>query len=232
MDYIIKRSPLAAAMLLAFHGPLYSPQTMADPGGAICGECLVNTYTTNAQENPSIALDADGDFVITWTSSEQDGSGGGIYAQRYLADGTPAGNEFRVNANASNNQSKPDIALDADGDFVITWTSSAQDGSGDGIYAQRFTADGTTAGSEFLVNTVTSMDQSNSSIAMDADGDFVITWTSSTQDGSGFGIYAQRFNADGTAAGNEFVVNSTTTGDQSDSSIAMDAGGDFVIAAF
>ena len=40
---------------------------------------------------------ADGGFVVTWTSDGQDGSGYGIYGQRYAADGTAVGSEFRVN---------------------------------------------------------------------------------------------------------------------------------------
>ena len=36
---------------------------------------------------------------------------------------------------------------------------------------------------------------------MDAQGDFVITWQSNNQDGSGYGIYAQAYNAAGLAVG-------------------------------
>ena len=39
----------------------------------------------------------DGDFVIAWMSYLQDGSGHGVYAQRYNASGVPQGPEFRVN---------------------------------------------------------------------------------------------------------------------------------------
>ena len=42
-------------------------------------------------------MDDDGDFVITWQSHGQDGSGWGIYAQRYNAAGVKQGTEFRVN---------------------------------------------------------------------------------------------------------------------------------------
>ena len=36
---------------------------------------------------------------------------------------------------------------------------------------------------------------------MDAQGDFVITWQSNNQDGSGYGIYAQAYNAAGQVVG-------------------------------
>ena len=104
-----------------------------------------------------------------------------------------------VNTFTTSNQNNPAVAIDADGDFVVTWQSSDQDGDGNGIYAQRYNASGVAQGSEFLVNTFTTSQQSNSAVAIDADGDFVVTWQSWGQDGSGFGIYAQRYNASGVA---------------------------------
>ena len=209
---------------------IYAQRYTAD-GSTAGSEFLVNTETSDAQFSPSIAIDADGDFVIAWSSKGQDGDGWGIYAQRYSADGAPAGREFLVNTETDNNQTNPRIALNADGDFVITWESESQDkGLTYGVYAQRYTADGFKAGSEFLVNTVTTNDQRFPRIAMNADGDFVIVWESNLQDGSGRGIYAQRYTADGNTTGSEFRVNAETSFNQKAPSIAMDADGDFVIA--
>ena len=166
-------------------------------------------------------MDADGDFVIAWQSSGQDGSGYGIYAQRYNAAGVAQGSEFQVNTYTTNIQSTPSIGMDADGDFVITWQSYTQDGNRYGIYAQRYNAAGVAQGPEFPVNSFTTSDQKIPSIAMDAAGDFVITWQSYGQDGSIWGIYAQRYNAAGVAQGPEFPVNSYTTNHQFFPSIGM-----------
>ena len=43
----------------------------------------MNTYTTSGQSLPSVAPDSLGNFVIVWGSWYQDGSGYGIFAQRY-----------------------------------------------------------------------------------------------------------------------------------------------------
>ncbi|MHC0062630.1 beta strand repeat-containing protein [Nostoc sp. UIC 10890] len=193
-------------------------------------EFQVNTTITGNQSNSTVAIDADGDFVISWTSDGQDGSSNGIYAQRYNSAGVAIGEEFQVNTTIIGNQSNPTIAMDADGDFVISWTSNDQDGDGFGIYAQRYNSSGVAQGSEFRVNDTITDSQSNPTIAMDADGDFVISWQSYGQDGSGFGIYAQRYNSTGAAQGSEFRVNTTITGFQNNSTIAMDADGDFVIS--
>jgi len=200
----------------------------------IGSEFQVNTYTVGAQrtlpESPqSVATDADGDYVVTWTSDAQDGSNDGIYAQRYNAAGVAQGSEFRVNTYMTSFQRYSTVAMDADGDFVITWSSTAQDGSGGGTYAQRYNAAGVAQGSEFRVNTHTTNAQIESTVAMDADGDFVVTWASFGQDGDAYGIYAQRYNAAGAAQGSEFQVNTFTTGTQRYSTVAMDADGDFVV---
>src|SRR5438552_1465007 len=86
------------------------------------------------------------------------------------------------------------------------------------------------AGPEFRVNTTTANDELGASIAFDADGDFVIAWENRYQDGRDWGIFAQRYNAAGVAQGGEFLVNTTTAGDQRNSAVASDAHGDFVVA--
>ncbi|SFI35079.1 cadherin domain-containing protein [Planctomicrobium piriforme] len=193
-------------------------------------EFRVNTYTTDPQYSPSAAMDSDGDFVVTWQSYGQDGDGYGIYAQRFNAAGVAQGSEFQVNTYTTSYQYTASAAMDSDGDFVITWQSYGQDGSGYGIYAQRYNAAGVAQGSEFQVSSYTTNNQNSSSAAMDSDGDFVISWQSSGQDGSGYGVYAKRFNASGVAQGSEFRVNTYTTSSQYNASPAMNAAGNFVIS--
>src|SRR5207247_9923883 len=118
------------------------------------------------------------------------------------------------------------IAMDSTGNFVITWASNLEDGSGWGIYAQRYNSSGVAQGGEFRVNTTVAADQQYPAVAMSADGKFVISWQSTAQDGSGFGIYAQRYNAAGVAQGSEFQVNTSTTSDQQSPAVAMDDFGD------
>ena len=191
------------------------------------GEFRVNTFTGGYQDSATVAMDADGDFVVTWSSN--DGSNSGIYAQRYNAAGVARGVEFRVNTYTTKDQKFSTVAMDADGDFVVTWTSNLQDGSGQGVYAQRYSAAGVQQGVEFLVNTTTANSEYNSTVAMDAAGDFVVTWTSNLQDGNGYGVYAQRYNAAGVKQGVEFLVNTYTTNAQYKPTVAMDAAGDFVV---
>ena len=94
--------------------------------------------------------------------------------------------------------------MDSAGDFNIAWVSgtfngsgsSTQDGSGYGIYAQQYNSGGAPQGSEFRVNTYTMGNQglltAGPAIGEDSAGDFVIAWQSTGEDGSGYGVYAQR----------------------------------------
>ncbi len=193
-------------------------------------EARVNTFTTLDQQNPSVAMDATGNFVVAWESIGQDGSAGGVYAQRYSAAGVAQGGEIKVNTFTTNGQLSPSVAMDASGDFVVVWDSFSQEPGSTGVYGQRYNAAGVPQGSEFHVNTFTADIQVIPDVSMDANGNFVVTWTSNLQDGSGFGIYAQRFNSAGVPQGGEFRVNAFTTNSQQSPSVAMDASGSFVIA--
>jgi len=196
---------------------------------AIGEETRVNTHTTFDQASPAVATDADGDYVVTWASYAQDGSDFGIYAQRYSPSGTPKGSEFKVNSFTTASQNDPSVAMDADGDFVIVWTSEGQDGSYGGIYGQRYNASGIAQGGEFLINSFTTSLQFNPSVAMDAAGNFAVSWDSDGQDGNGIGVYARLFNSDGSPRTAEFRVNTDVTGNQGNSAIAMDQDGDIII---
>jgi hypothetical protein len=199
-------------------------------GQAVGTEFRVNTYTTSNQYGSTNTALADGGFVVSWSSYGQDGDGGGIYAQRYNAGGQAVGTEFRINTYTTSNQETPSITALADGGFVVSWSSYDQDGSGYGIYAQRYNEGGQAVGGEFRVNTYTTDTQYLPSITALADGGFVVSWSSNGQDGSDYGIYAQRYNSGGQAVGSEFQVNTYTTSDQSYPSITALADGGFVVS--
>ena len=107
------------------------------------------------------------------------------------------------------------------GSFIVAWSSRDQDGSGEGIFAQRYDAAGVKVGGEFQVNTFTSGDQLLPSVAANAAGDFVVAWESLDQDGSSYGIFGQRYDATGAASGGEFQVNTFTADRQQGASVAM-----------
>ncbi len=122
--------------------PAVGPSALAGmPQG---GEFQVNTYTTDRQRYPSVAMDADGDFVVIWQSH---GTGGtdvdrfSIQGQSRTAAGTPVGSQLQVNTYTADRQHHPSVAMDADGDFVAAWQSYGSGGTDSephSILAQRY----------------------------------------------------------------------------------------------
>jgi hypothetical protein len=195
-------------------------------GARVGAEFQVNTYTTGGQELPKAAVNASGAFVVAWGGIGLSGSYSDIHLRRFDATGAPLGPEFRANTYTTGRQSRPALAMDANGNFVVAWESLGQDGNSYGIFAQRFDAAGIAQGAEFAVNTLSFNAQYEASAAMDASGNFVVAWRTL----AGEDISAQRFDAVGNRVGPEFVVNSYTTGVQWAPSAAMDSTGRFVVA--
>ena len=200
-----------------------------DASGAAGAEFRVNTYTTLDQNFPRVEQLKDGSIVIAWHSNGQDGSGWGIYEQRFNSAGSPLGTEFRVNSYITSDQTNPFVTALSDGGFLITYNSSGQDGSGVGIYAQRYTVNGISSGAAFKVNTYTSSDQLYGADDLLSDGSNIIVWQSYGQDGSGWGVYGQHYAANGSAIGSEFMINTSTSGEQGNMDVAALAGGGFAV---
>src|SRR5690349_2871358 len=87
-------------------------------------------------------------------------------------------------------------------------------------------------GAEFLVNSVTTLGQSDPTITGLANGRFVVAWTDFSRtdgDTSTFSLRGQVFNADSSKARAEFLVNSTTANDQSQPAATALSDGRFVV---
>jgi len=205
-------------------------QRFANSGPPLGSVFRVNTYTTGHQAVASVAVDPSGNFVVVWNSGAQDGSGYGVYGQRFARSGAPVGTEFRVNTYTPNDQSSPSAAADSSGNFVVVWQSALQDGSGHGVFGQRYAGSGAPLGPEFRVNTFTTSDQRRPSVAADGAGNFVVLWQSLSQDGAGLGVFGQRYASSGIPLGPEFLVNTYTSLAQAAPSVASDSFGNFVVA--
>ncbi|HEX3152720.1 MAG TPA: hypothetical protein VHR66_31900, partial [Gemmataceae bacterium] len=202
----------------------------------------VNTVTANNQQRPSVAFDANGNFVIVWESFGQDpgdsAAQSGIYARRFDSTGTAIDAvEFRVNTTIAGQQSEPDVAVNDSGQFVIAYTNGAPATSD--IDAQAFAgifagASGTptTVGGETVVNdTIASLGaQSAPAVGMDNSGNYTVAYQSAGQDHVGdLGIYARQMSFAGVPLVGEFKINTIVNGDQAAPDVAMDPSGNFSI---
>jgi len=202
------------------HWDIYARRYSAS--GEAVGEAF-RASSVNGQ-SAAVAMDNAGNFVVTWVSYGR-GWGFEVFAQRFSAAGEKLAGEFRVNTYTRDNQVSPDVAMDANGVFVISWASEKQDGGHQGIYAQRYSPTGDPVGGEFLVNTTASEDQELPAIAMDPAGDFVIAWNT-----CGGGVFARRYTSAGDAQGSEFRVDPALAGSTRFVDVTMSDDGDFVVA--
>ena len=192
-------------------------------------EYRINTETLQHQERPAIAAIPNAGYVVVWASYLQDGSGSGIFGQRYdLGAGAPLGSEFRINSWLPGEQTAPAVAALADGNFIVAWQGAGAKDA-DGIQSQLFGVSGAKIGGEVSINTTTANEQEAPSIAALVGGGYVIIWQSRVQDGSGYGIYGRIFDADASPISDEFQIHTTTAGHQTAPSVTA-AGTGFTVA--
>jgi hypothetical protein len=209
-------------------GFLDLPRAGAQEPTPIRGEFQVNTFTTEGQHDPFLASDSNGNFVVVWMSY-------GIRAQRFASNGSRRGEEFQVNTYTTTLQDFPSVATDSDGDFVVVWVREGVPGvpSPQRIRGRRYDSNGSAQGGEFPVNANQVQFPSNTVVATDADGDFVVVWNSyfasTGTDYLDSSIQGRRFASNGSPQGGDFQVNTDTTGNQFYPSAAADQDGDFVV---
>jgi hypothetical protein len=202
-------------------------------GAPSTGEVTASSTTNGNQDDAHVAVGRDGRFVAVWESP--DGTGDGIFGQRFDAAGGPSGAEFRVNTFLLGAEYAPFAAMLSSGGFVVTWSSlaypgPAPDGSNGAVMARLFDATGAPRGDEFVVNTYTPGYQGFGYIASGANGTFVIAWQSRSLADSGYDVFAQRYDDTGNPLGGEFRVNDATAGNQFSYPVAMADDGRFVVA--
>lgn len=186
---------------------------------------LLDTY--DYRDNVAVTAFDTGGFVVTWVSE----TGGGIFGQRFDATGNSVGTEFQIHTTTAHWQGAPAVAALSDGSFIVIWQSD-QDGNqlNNDIFGQRFDETGAPVGGEIQINTFTNSDQINPAVTALADGGFVVAWGSRDQDGSGDGIFAQRYDASGHKVGGETQINTYISSHQKDVAISTLANGGFVIS--
>jgi Ca2+-binding RTX toxin-like protein len=236
------------------------------------GESLGSPYQIGANgsgwpDSPAVTALADGGYVVAWKLMYNQL---GVYLQRFDANDQPVGGMRTVFApssdygyyyppaltalpdggyvvafdhavnntsvvpyvfqfSASNSQSggmtpnmrsdtssvaNVDLATLAKGGYVMTYAASDASSSYTGVFAQKFNVDGTKNGAEIQVAAPGVNFSQDPSVAALADGGFAVTWTN-----SGSGVYVQRFDGAGVAAGTAVKLDGSAYYDQGTSPV-------------
>lgn len=223
-------------------------QLFSTNGVRIGPNFLINVYTNYNQRSAAIAPLTNGGFVVAWISEQQRSTApdwgsntlqltagamplpsADVYERLFNVSGTtvtPVTGEILVDQ-SPNPCSAPAIATAADGSYMVTWCAMDVTNSLNGwdIFACSFK--NTSAGPVIPINSYTYGDQYNPQISA-IGGEYLIVWTSLGQDGSREGVYGQFVGEDGTLMGNEFLVNTTTLGQQMEPALASDGANQFL----
>jgi hypothetical protein len=186
-------------------------QRRYDAGGQPAGDGSPQTVAALAGNPPHVAALADGGWIVLYPGDQST-----LYAQRFDSTGHTVGGPAAIAPAVSTSFHQGATATGlANGGYVITWESWGTTPGQADIHAQRFDATGARVGDEIAVNTFTDSAQIAPSVSALQDGGFMITWASTLQDGSGTGVYAKRFDANGVPqsntgwldgdAGNDFI---------------------------
>lgn len=206
-------------------------------GNPLGDEILVSTFEQDKiQSDPDIAIDEEGDFTVVWTHQfEADDLD--IRGRIFNANGTPQIDDSPV-ANTSNNESEASIAIiptannDNSSDILAGVVSYTTDTNGNNdIFFLPFGNEGNPLDNP--INAVPETNRSNnqreSSVAIDNNGNFVISWTHEFDD-TDDDVYFRRFSVDGNPLDDVEIIVDSAFDDQNESQIALGNDGTIVVA--
>ncbi|GJL37317.1 hypothetical protein TUM17576_41370 [Enterobacter hormaechei] len=166
-----------------------------------------NNYTY-----PFVAALADGGYAITWmeyayTNGSDDYT---VFVQQFSAGGSKVGAAVQLDAshnNTSNNYDElPRITTLGDGGYVVTWMSLGS--SNWDVYVQKFDASGGLVGGVVQLQASSgATDLYPQVTAVGTDGEYMVTWYGYASGISGYHLFVQKFNADGSTHENLVVLN-------------------------
>ena len=193
-------------------------------------DMTVNSAEAGQQLDPSVAMDAGGNFVVVWEDDQDLNGLYQVYMRGFNPDGTERFSDRVVNSNVSGQHLDPSVDMNPGGDFVVAWEDDNDENGKYQIYARGFNTDGTERFADMTVNSVNDGQQLGPAVAMDSGGGFVVAWEDDQNLNGLYQIYARGFNADGTERFADMTVNSIDDGQQLAPTVAMDLDGDFVVA--
>ena len=140
-----------------------------------------NFQVTGSNHEFDVAMESNGDFVVIWQELEFEPNyhpGFETRIKMYDALGNAKGEDFGVSPIADTRITRPRIAMDADGDFVVVYYQASVDGRPSGAVFQRFNQNGQRVGQPVFVSSDVYLATAEEpfAVAMAPAGQFVIAW--------------------------------------------------------
>ena len=197
------------------------------------GTIPINSGLTGGQQNnPAIAMDAEGNFVVVWADDNDNNDSYDIRGSGFDSDGRKQFGPIVINSGLTGGQqNSPAIAMDAEGNFVVVWQDDNDNNDYYDIRGSGFGSDGSKQFGPIVINSgLTGGQPLDPAIAMDAEGNFVVVWEDDNDKNGSYDIRGSGFDSDGSLQYGPIVINSDLTGGQQNNpAIAMDENGNFVV---
>ncbi len=205
----------------------------ADPGVRAFHDRTVNSDASGDQDEPELALAADGSFVAVWEddSSSSDGSGNLDVLLRGFGDcGCESFGDVAVHGDTSGDQREPAVAVGTGSEIVVAWADDSDDNGYYQIHARGFAADGSERFAEITVNSVSDGQQRDPAVAVAGDGSFVVAWEDDQDRDGDYQIMVRGFATDGTERFADTSVHDSVEGERINPVVGVDSSGGFVVA--
>ena len=219
----------------------------------IARDVPVSAATNFYQQNPAVAVLANGNVMFTWASFLQDGDMFGVFDASSARPASRLGGEMQINVGTSFNQKSPAVAALNSGGFAVAWVSEQQrftmapdhfshQRAGAGavfdqhresspsvdIFMRLYDANANPLSGELLVNTANNP-CANPAVAGASDGTFAVAWSQKdvAVPNNDWDIYMRTFSSAG-SGGAVQLANSQQYGEQYVPRIAA-SGTDYLI---
>jgi serine protease len=201
-------------------------------GAIIRPESRVNDTIAGDQLGFALAMNASGQFAVVWTHRDHATNAYGVYVKRFNSNGTQVAPEYAAFSEVSSTGGTfwSDIAIDAHGNFIVSWDRYDNGFATEDVWVRRFDAGGSPLGAPVRVNTQTGGSQMFGRIACNEAGAFTVVWTHQNQVGDqSWSVRGQRFGTTGQRLGGEFLVSLQNDRSWQWPGIAMARDGGFVV---
>lgn len=168
----------------------------------------------------------DSKFLVVFDIINLDGSGRGVYAQRFYSDGTKMGNLFKVNQQTNGDQRLGDVASFSDNGFVIVYDDQKGDTNGYAVKARLYDDQGEPVGNEITINDIAPDDQFIPSVVALPSDEWVVSFIDSKKN-----VWTRRYFKDGTPSMGkvEMRANTTTKGGQTNPKASISSNNNIMV---
>lgn len=223
-------------LTLAILAASVAPATQADFTDTLSSadsESTIAEAGSAAIDNPDMAQDAEGNFIVVWEGDDDNGDPA-VLAQRYETDGTKLDSDPLTVTSGSNQHIEPAVAMADNGDAVVTWierdsSSPTLCGGAPRLRPLDFDESGFQSGTtQPVLKSDPGLDAAlcEPDIARDGDGDYVIVYqkgnTGSEIHGRGFGADHQPLYASSSLHGG------SSSDSRASPAVATDDNGQFI----